>query len=552
MPIKDLNKSDTLIHFLNDDAELQGGMYIAAAYQNFITWQNSFLQPIIDAVIHNGILHYYVNNLRKKIPVQNARKNQTLIIDDCFKKSQYINFLELIYTLSKRDIFKEDGTINYINYNSFVYDFAKIEEELGKLILPGLCQFENEDNLNFVAFWSEGFRGGKSDTLSTFYMKYPQKDLNNNEKQIIMNYINSLISTSNNNYDFKEFFGSLQLLTFYLVNNDTKKTEKISNVIRQAPPYLKISNDCSNFFKEDGNQFTLDKLMNIFFFIEFLCFNDLIETLQPEYRLEIPEDIIQRIRQKLLYQNNIENKYTVGDLAAAVRRYISRYLVGRRQTVDIDEKRDLAYDLCRTDLWEEKIGKLNNLDVLILNQLSEFNLKVGQAYAFYRIIAQEERIGIYNNGINNYDYNNNFNNVENEYDNIFNDQNKNNYDNYNNYNNYNNINLENNNHINFIDNNNYNNNNMIIENNNNYNNINFIDNNNYNNNNMINQNNINYNNINFIENNNNNNNINNNMIIENNNNYNNINFNNNNYNNNNNIINNNNIEHINGNNYPNF
>ena len=35
MPIKDLNKSDTLIHFLNDDAELQGGMYIACSISKF-------------------------------------------------------------------------------------------------------------------------------------------------------------------------------------------------------------------------------------------------------------------------------------------------------------------------------------------------------------------------------------------------------------------------------------------------------------------------------------------------------------------------------------
>ena len=73
MPIKKLSRSDKLINFLNDDGELQGGMYIAAACQNFITWQNSFLQPIIDSVRYNGILHYYVNNLRKKIPVQTAK-----------------------------------------------------------------------------------------------------------------------------------------------------------------------------------------------------------------------------------------------------------------------------------------------------------------------------------------------------------------------------------------------------------------------------------------------------------------------------------------------
>ena len=48
--------------------------------------------------------------------------------------------------------------------------------------MPGKCIYENEDKLDFVAFWGEGFRGGKSDTLIKFYEKYPQEDLNKDEK----------------------------------------------------------------------------------------------------------------------------------------------------------------------------------------------------------------------------------------------------------------------------------------------------------------------------------------------------------------------------------
>ena len=183
MKVKDLQKGDELIYFLNDDGELGYGMYLASACQNFICWQNSFLQPIVDSVVQNGILHYFSNNLKRKIPVQSAKSSQTLFIEDCFKKSLYNHFEDLISTFSKRDIFKEDGTINYFNYNSFIYDFDSIEEELGKIILPGKCLFDNEDKLNFVTYWSEGLRGNKSDTLSNYYDKYPQKDLDENEKK---------------------------------------------------------------------------------------------------------------------------------------------------------------------------------------------------------------------------------------------------------------------------------------------------------------------------------------------------------------------------------
>ena len=184
MKPKNLSQNDNLIYFLNDDGEIGNGMYLAAACQNFITWQNTFLQPIIDSVAQNGILHYFSKNMQKKIPVQNAKNHQTLLLEDCFNNSIYYNFEDLISTYSRRDIFKEDKTINYLNYNSFIYDFASIEEELGRLLLPGKCLFDNEDNLNFVTYWSEGYRGQKLSTLIFFYDKYPQKNLNDEEKLI--------------------------------------------------------------------------------------------------------------------------------------------------------------------------------------------------------------------------------------------------------------------------------------------------------------------------------------------------------------------------------
>jgi len=63
MPIKELSKGNELICFLNDNGEIYNGMYLASACQNFIDWQNSFLQPITEANEFSGILHHYVNNI---------------------------------------------------------------------------------------------------------------------------------------------------------------------------------------------------------------------------------------------------------------------------------------------------------------------------------------------------------------------------------------------------------------------------------------------------------------------------------------------------------
>ena len=135
--------------------------------------------------------------------------------------------------------------------------------------------------------------------------------------------------------------------------------------------------------------------MNIFFYIEQLCFKDLCKNLHSEYKKEISSDLINKIKKELLENKNEENEeYSIKDLASALRRFISRYLSGQREDVEIDEKRELFHELTRIDLWEEKIGKLDNLEDLIKNQLEKFKLTVGQSFKFYEIIGEKDKLEI--------------------------------------------------------------------------------------------------------------------------------------------------------------
>ena len=137
--------------------------------------------------------------------------------------------------------------------------------------------------------------------------------------------------------------------------------------------------------------------MNLYFFFEHLCFEDLAETLQPEYKKEIPDDLKVAITNKLLNkEKGQEDIITLKDLGAAVRRFISRYIAGKRDEVDIKEDRDLTFELSREDLWEEKIAKLEDLMEKVGAILYEFKLQVGQAYAFYNLIGEEDKKSIVN------------------------------------------------------------------------------------------------------------------------------------------------------------
>ena len=394
MEVINLSESNKLNYLLNDNAEIGGGMHIAAAYSKFIEWQNSILQPIIDANPPGGILNNYVDFMKKKIPVQEASSGQIVLIGKKIKDSQFTDLTNLVYSFSERNIFLDNCKLNYADYNSFIYDYEAIEEELGRIILPGVCQFESEEKLNFVVYWSEGFRGGNSDIISKFYSKYNQKDLTEEEKKKIRDYIIKINQENIKKYgikkDFKEIFGSLQILLYILSETLLlKEDEKIYKVIENTHQYFKISDDCKKFFNNEGKEIAISQLMNLFFIFEHLCFDDLSKTLQLDLKIEIDENTKNKIREKLIY--NYNNKiYTLKELSAALRRFISRYLVGFTQTVDIQNNRNLDYELSRPELWEKKIWENNDLEDILPDHIGEFKLKVKHAYEFYGLIGGED------------------------------------------------------------------------------------------------------------------------------------------------------------------
>ena len=210
-------------------------------------------------------------------------------------------------------------------------------------------------------------------------------------------------------YDFKDFFGSIQLFIFYLTQKgDIEYNVTVDNIIKNAPVYLKVSDDFKNFFENEGKEIIIEKIMNLFFFIEHLCFEYSIKTLQKEYKKQIPKDLQNKITDKLLnkekfnkflnqrksneYLNNknFNESLTIKDLGAAVRRFISRYLAGTMQQLEIKEDRNLSDELGREDLWNESISENYDLLEITNKLLDEFKLTVSQAYEFYKLIGKED------------------------------------------------------------------------------------------------------------------------------------------------------------------
>ena len=88
---------------------------------------------------------------------------------------------------------------------------------------------------------------------------------------------------------------------------------------------------------------------------------------------------------------NSNDFLTTKDIASATRRFITRYLIGIRKSVEISEVQDFCFQLEREELWDLSIRKNEDLIDLIYKKLVEFKLKVSQAYDFYNIIGDEDK-----------------------------------------------------------------------------------------------------------------------------------------------------------------
>ena len=86
MQLLEINEKSPLSEFLLDKGELYHGMYLAAAYDMFIEWQNSILNNIINLNAQNGLLKSYIHLLKRKIYVQEANQNDIISLGRDDKK----------------------------------------------------------------------------------------------------------------------------------------------------------------------------------------------------------------------------------------------------------------------------------------------------------------------------------------------------------------------------------------------------------------------------------------------------------------------------------
>ena len=252
-----------------------------------------------------------ISNIGKNFSgIQLDKKGKTSIIvfiDICrkicpeFKFQKDYKILERIKeNLTVIYNFNEKNKIIYSDYYSLMFNFDTIEEILGKIILPGVCQIENEKELNTNKYKLEYFRERMPQILIEYSLKYVQKPLDNLEKENIIKYI---IEEFPDNYDFKNFLNSIQILIFYLANKEVIIDDLyLSDIIEKVPSDLKLSEDCNYFFlnkKYKLNELKINKLLNLYNFLEQFLYLIIIETLKYKYKGKISKEKHEELEVKL-------------------------------------------------------------------------------------------------------------------------------------------------------------------------------------------------------------------------------------------------------------
>ena len=381
----DMAENSNLVYFLVGDRG-NDSKYLASAYENFIYWQNHFINLIINNNKNNGILNKYISQLEQETNIQDAKNNEIILINE-----NIINiFHEIIFsTLLRKILIKNPKIINYnnINFDYTNFDFCFIEEELGKIILPGLKKFV--DNINFMIYLYQDFQGENSSLLNVFNSKYNGEDLDNEEK----NYLSQIIDLKKKEIKaIRDIYSVIIILINYIIINNYESDYPIYKIIGRLPKYIPINYELLNCFRE-GNEknkkyFTINKLINIFEIFEELCWKDMEQYLPLDYKIDINEETKGNFLNYFKENNSNGKIITLDILSSALRKFISRNLLYYEE-VDIKSDTKLDLFMSREDLWSINIAD-DKFEIEYFEIFGGKDICVGQCYELFNLIKNEK------------------------------------------------------------------------------------------------------------------------------------------------------------------
>ncbi len=371
-----LDDSLVLSSFLIDNGACNHGMQIAAAYQDFIKIQNTFLNNIKSKIENNESLKYLVNKMEQKIPPQKAKKCN--IVSFKINTENYSSFLQMLLLYSYKDL---EGNIKY--------DLATIENELENILLPEKKLLDT--NQMYVIYQYEAFRANNSSVIPEFCLKFPQRDLTDNEKQQLFDFKEQQES----NEAYNRILFSIQLLIFYLKEKNKEEFEeeiKVSTLIndKNLPNYIHLSEETVRLFNQ--NNFTIFHIFSVYEYFELLCYEDFKNNTDEDYKKKIPEDKKKQILDYFKKKDETKKGYLITKLilSGAVRKFISRVLTGQRDDREINPTFEIfSFMEYKEDIWKNEVLNSANFSPE-LSELSQCDIHIDNAVDLYDILGGDK------------------------------------------------------------------------------------------------------------------------------------------------------------------
>ena len=210
-------------------------------------------------------------------------------------------------------------------------------------------------------------------------------------------FINQMLKNLNKNIKiYKDIFFSLQILMNEIMKENYKQHYSLFDIIQKLPKYIILNEDLlkmiTNNYNQSGNKnsFTTNSLVSFYEYFEYLCWEDFKKYILQDYKITLDDNIKNYIFS--YFENNKNNKEIIinkNNLANAIRKLLSRYIIGTRQDVECKPENKLIFYISRYDLWNNTEYTSNSFEKEI-NEIFKKDITIGQSLDLYNSLIKNE------------------------------------------------------------------------------------------------------------------------------------------------------------------
>ena len=327
-------------------------------YKQFIDKHNEIVEKLLDAKsIQN----------KDTIKIRNMTKE-----DEIFITKKEFSIINILFNCSYHKVLLND---DYSKFNEYEINLEYVEEIMTDKLLKNKKLISDE--IFKFKYKNEDLEFENENICTKFKEKINEEQLTLNDKIIIYEYFEENKGNVNLHQKLLDDFDKLII---YTCENIDKKDEiykiKIYKLIEKLEFF---SEDFKLFFKEKEN-FTNNKLLNIYEYYQILCFEKIKEKLK-QYQEKITDE-----KQKNDIKDYIENDLKIKkiNIEIAIRKFILCFLSkekNKENKIKLN-KNNIKNYLEIEDLWNKEFYKKDEFNQM-LKKLKDLNIKVNIVIPFY-------------------------------------------------------------------------------------------------------------------------------------------------------------------------